>query len=82
MHADYHQSSNNHHKIHLSKYCDGKFSKSKYNSILSISGSPTTIYYLIPINCSPPKSFLTTILPQICQGHTLIYTSYTSLYYI
>ena len=50
-------------------------------SLLSITGSPKTIYYLTPIRqCSPPNSLPTTILPQMYLGHTLIHTSTTLTY--
>ena len=49
-------------------------------SLLSITGSPTTIYYLTPIvlmNFSPPKLLPTTIFPQTYIGHNLIPPSNT-----
>ena len=55
-------------------------------SLLSITGSPITIYYLLNpiktifINCSPPKSLPTTIFPQMYLCHTLIPPSTTSKY--
>ena len=54
----------------------------KHVSLLLITGSPITIYYLTPIrHCSPPNSLPTTIFPQIYLGHTLIPPPYV-VYYI
>ena len=57
-------------------------------SLLSLNGSPTTIYYLTQIRVistyeywiSPPKSLPTTIFPQMYLGHTLIIPSTLSPY--
>ena len=52
-------------------------------SLLSITGSPITIYYLTPIilmNFVPPNSLLTTTFPQMYLGHTLTPPSNTSTY--